>query len=392
MLGYLAQVEYALLRAVDCLLAGEVNMSVSIEIEDDFSLDPGDLSRPEWWQTKHSVDASRTISDSDPEFWKALGAWLRHRRAEHPTKFYFLTTAQPAKGSAYECLGSRDRGEETAVARLEAALEKSKSETLAKHAQAWSVLPHTEKIDFLAAVEVVHSAPQADEFEQHLATRLRPFFGPKFVGAGAQAIRGWWVRRVQGHLISFWKGDSAPIDLLELEEAIGTTRDRLRDDDLPVRYDVTAVPPSGDEPVFVKQLRMIALHDQRIAIAIQDHNRAFFNRSYWQRESLLRVGELGAYDERLKTAWRRHFLPDAGGAPVDDDGASAVNAARSRYIRLESSDLPRIRGSVREEFIATGSLHILADRLEVGWHPDWIEQLQALLSADEDPESGEGAA
>lgn len=390
MLGYLAQVEYALVRGVDCLLAGEVNLALSVELEDDFSLKPGDRSAPEWWQTKHSVDPTRTISDSDVEFWKALSAWLRHLRPQQPTRCFFLTTAEPADDTSYIHLGATGRDEEKAAALLDTALAGSKSEVLKKHSESWARLTPDERADFLKSVEVVHSAPQADQLEEVLVKKLRPFFGPKKASAGAAAVRGWWGRRVREHLIGFWNDKVDGIDLLELEATINAARDRMREEDLPVLYDLDDVPLSGAEATFVKQLRMIALHDQRIAIAIQDHNRAFFNRSYWQRESLLRVGELGAYDERLKIAWRRHFLPEAVDSPVLND-ATAVDDARARYIKLEGSSLPRIRGDVSEEFIATGSLHILADRLEVGWHPEWVDRLRALLG-DRAPSESEGVA
>jgi hypothetical protein len=390
MLGYLAQVEYALARGVDCLLAGEVNLALSVELEDDFSLKPGDRSAMEWWQTKHSVDPTRTISDSDAEYWKALSAWIRHRRPHQPTKCFFLTTAKPAAGTSYLHLGAAGRDERKAVALLDTALGVSKSEVLKKHAEGWTKLTLGERTGFLRNVEVVHSAPQADQLDEVLVKKLRPFFGPRHAPAGATAVRGWWGRRVREHLIGFWNGNADGIDLLELEETINATRDRMREDDLPVLYDLDDVPLSGAEATFVEQLRMISLHDQRIAIAIQDHNRAFLNRSFWQRESLLRVGELGAYDERLKIAWRRHFLPESGEAPVLD-GAAAVGDARARYIKLEGSNLPRIRGGVRDEFIATGSLHILADRLELGWHPQWVDRLRTLLTDDSTSES-EGVA
>lgn len=389
MLGYLAQVDYALVRGVDCLLAGEVNLALSVELEDDFSLKPGGRSAAEWWQTKHSVDPARTISDSDVEYWKALGAWLRHLRPQQPTRCFFLTTAKPAAGSSYLHLGATDRDEKKAVALLDAALAKSKSEKLAKLAEGWGELTSSARVEFLENVEIVHSAPQADQLEEQLVRKLRPFFGPKYAAAGATILRGWWGRRVREHLIGFWNGNAEGIDLLDLEATISATRDRMREDDLPVVYDPADLPASDDEATFVTQLRMISLHDQRIAIAVQDHNRAFFNRSFWQRESLLRIGELGAYDERLKTAWKRHFLPESDAS--DSDAETLVDAARARYLKLEASNLPRIRGGVSDEFIATGSLHILADRLEVGWHPEWVDRLRALL-VEATPSGTEGVA
>ena len=63
---------------------------------------------------------------------------------------------------------------------------------------------------------------------------------------------------------------------------------------------------------------------------------------------------------------------------------------RERFLRLDQSTLPRIRSHVEAEYVGNGSLHILADRLEIGWHPAWLARLRELL-----PElaiEGEGAA
>lgn len=392
MLGYLAQVDYALVRAVECLLDGEVNLSLSIELEDDFSLKAPDSPSVEWWQTKHSVDSARTISDSDPEFWKALSAWLRHGRSNQPTKCYFLTTATPAAGSAYLLLGASGRSEKAAVKRLDQALEQSQSQTLKKHAEPWERLSGAGRANFLKNVEIVHSAPQADAIDEVLLKKLRPFFGPRYNSAGASVVRGWWAKRVREHLIGFWSDSPDAIDLLELEETIDGARARLREDDLPVTYDLDGVVLPDEEANFVKQLRLIALHDHRIALCIQEHNRAFLSRSFWQRESLLRVGELPIYDQRLKDAWMKHFLPDAAAPATPEQAATedeVCDDARTRFRKLEDSGLPQIRAGVREEFIATGSLHILADRLELGWHPEWVERLGAVLAG---ADSGEVVA
>ncbi len=190
--------------------------------------------------------------------------------------------------------------------------------------------------------------------------------------------------------MSFWNDSHKYIDLLDMELEMDAIRNRLRDDDLPIAVDIGELPVSGEDRNFVIQLRLIALLDERVALCVQDHNRAFFNRSYWQRESLVRVGELEAYDDRLKTAWKRHFLPATmsthKAAESDEDMVCA--AARDRYLALESSQLPRIRHGVSEEFIATGSLHILADRLEVGWHPEWFARLRGVLTDAVNPEAG----
>lgn len=135
---------------------------------------------------------------------------------------------------------------------------------------------------------------------------------------------------------------------------------------------------AADDRVFVEQLRMIALGSERLRQCIYDHNRAYEQRSRWQREDLLEIGELDFYDARLVDEWRRHFTP------LTDDENNAEEptiqaAARGAFQRLDLSVLPAIRPHVTAGFVGNGSLHMLADRLRIGWHPQWLERLHQLL-------------
>jgi hypothetical protein len=90
------------------------------------------------------------------------------------------------------------------------------------------------------------------------------------------------------------------------------------------------------------------------------------------------VGELERYDCRLQDEWRRHFTP-----LTDDDTTPEEERlawARETFHRLDTSPLPPIRSEVSAPYVANGSLHMLADRLQIGWHPDWIEHLRRRIN------------
>jgi hypothetical protein len=126
---------------------------------------------------------------------------------------------------------------------------------------------------------------------------------------------------------------------------------------------------------------------------VYDHNRAFLQRSRWQREQLLAIGELDAYDRRLVEEWRRVFLPLE--EPSSDDETSDEDKrsnARALYARLQERALPEIRAEVRSGYIPLGSLHILADRLEIGWHPDWVNLLKERLAEVQRAQEARGVA
>ena len=126
------------------------------------------------------------------------------------------------------------------------------------------------------------------------------------------------------------------------------------------------------------QLRLINLNRKQLRIAIHDHNRAFAQRSRWQREQLLGINELANYDLELTEEWERLSTPI--GAEYDDEISSAEQKlayGQETYGKLRDHALPQIRPGVNARYIPVGSLHMLADDLKVGWHPDWREVLSS---------------
>jgi hypothetical protein len=105
------------------------------------------------------------------------------------------------------------------------------------------------------------------------------------------------------------------------------------------------------------------------------------------------VNELDAYDRRLVEEWKRVFLPLE--EPSSDEEASDEDKrdnARRLYARLQERTLPDIRAEVRSGYIPLGSLHVLADRLEIGWHPDWVDLLKHRLAEVQSGEEAQGVA
>jgi hypothetical protein len=134
--------------------------------------------------------------------------------------------------------------------------------------------------------------------------------------------------------------------------------------------------------MFVIQLRLIALNNQRIALAVHDHNRAFAQRARWVREDLLVTGELETYERRLIEEWKRLFLPETNEEEDLDDQAAC---ARGRDVLRSCEDavIEPIRPKVITPYVMRGSLHILANQRRIGWHPDWVSRVQRVLAEAE---------
>lgn len=219
------------------------------------------------------------------------------------------------------------------------------------------------------------------DLASELSLAVRKSVIPAHRAALIERLRGWWMAKVYDHLSRVASGERDRISSLEVENQLHAIAQTLRDDDLPIDFYDMPMPTEGevseDERVFVEQLRLIALSSQRLRQCIYDHNRAFAQRSRWEREKLLHVGELKDFEDRLRDEWRRYCLPDS--EDDDADEASVVERARERFLRLDQSQLPRIRKHVDAGYVANGSVHMLADRLEIGWHPAWLERLRAVL-------------
>src|SRR6185437_13694465 len=148
------------------------------------------------------------------------------------------------------------------------------------------------------------------------------------------------------HLIQIAAGSETRISGEMIEMKLDDLRNQMTEENLPIDLEDLAI-PTGDEAAedqrpFVMQLRLIALANQRIALAIHDHNRAFAQRARWVREDLLVPGELSQYDRRLKEEWARIFLPDTD-SQEECDEQSAQQRGREVHKGCEDAQVEPIR-------------------------------------------------
>ncbi len=307
-----------------------------------------------------------------------------------------LTNAVAADGTAMSYLRAGPRRRvEMAATTLESIARTSQSEAHQTYYQSFLALGSEGRARLLSRVVLIDGFPAVTDLASELELAVRKSTKASHRAALVERLRGWWLPKVYDHLTRVASGQRDRILSGEVESQLLALAQRLRDDDLPIDFLDMPEPSEGevaeDERVFVHQLRLIALGSKRLRQCIYDHNRAFAQRSRWEREKLLHVGELKDYERRLKEEWRRYCLPE-----TDDDGEekeAVIQArARDRFLRLDQSALPRIRRHVEAEYVGNGSLHILADRLEIGWHPAWLARLRELLPDLAIGGEGEGVA
>ena len=380
-LGYIAQVDYALLLSLRRLELSDGDLS--LETLDDVVFHQTTTSPEELLQTKHHVDRSATLSDSSVDLWKTLSNWIVGASAT--AWLGLLTTSTSAPGSAASYLGVQPekRDHLAALRSLERTARESLNAGNTTYYQRFLALEADARLSLLQRVTVFDAAPAAVELASEIQNALRKAVPARQRLALAERLCGWWHHRVVNHLTEVASGVRSRISLGEIENQIHVISRSLRDDDLPIDFDGIDEPglqaASSDARVFVQQLRLISLGNSRLRQCIYDHNRAYAQRSRWQREKLLNVGELESYDRQLVDEWRRHFTPLTDETFEDQYEQTTKAEARQRFHTLDTSQLPPIRSGVSARFVANGSLHVLADRMEIGWHPDWVERLRHLL-------------
>lgn len=379
-LGYLAQIEYGLLLVLK-RMDDTVELRLSMETADDLVLDSADSSAAtELWQTKHHQTTKGSLGDASTDLWKSLHNWIES--VSDDCQFVLFSTASAPHGSAAQLLGKSRSSEDVRSAQqcLEKIAVEAGNEAHAAYYARFLGLDPAERLQRLERVTVLDEAAQAADLTKELQAAVRKTVPANRRAALVQRLRGWWHERAMEHIARVATGETDWIGMTEVEGNLHRIAESLRGDNLPLDFTDMEVPTDdeveADDRIFVDQLRLIMLHHSRIRTAIHDHNRAFKQRSQWQREDLLDPRDLAEYDRKLIREWQRAFLPIAAGEEVTSDVATAQREALERYVALENRDLPEIKPEVRSGYIPMGSLHILADRLDIGWHRDWLELLR----------------
>lgn len=381
--GYLYQCRYALLEALR-RTRHEMDFQTSIETLDDVVFEHNGTP-PELLQTKHHIGRSADLTDASVDLWKTLRIWCEGVSSgliPEGTRFILITTALAGSGSAVGMLRpSASRNVNGALERLRSTAATSTNQTNLPAYSAFRALELFKQEALLNAMFIIDAASSITTLDDDLRQEVFHAIHHRFLDAFLIRLEGWWFRRVIRHLTS---ERSIPILSTEILEEMQSIRESLREDNLPIddAIEQAEVDATGyQERIFVHQLRLIQISNKRIIRAIRDYYRAFTQRSRWIREELVGVGELERYERRLKDAWEGRFF-----IMQDELGDEAAEAEIKRlthqlYTWVETGDLPRIRTSCQSGFVARGSCHILADKLQIGWHPEFESRLQHLLES-----------
>lgn len=237
--------------------------------------------------------------------------------------------------------------------------------------------------EMVRRIVVADEAPGFADLDREFDRALRLAAPTNRRPALISRLREWWLARAEGHLVEVAQGQHPRIEFLEVETRIADLRDQLSVDSLPNDFEELAAPSdeevAADQRAFVMQLRLIALANARIRLAVHDHNRAFAQRARWLREDLVAVGELATYERRLRDEWERLWLPETD-EPLDLSEDEARARGREVHRACDEAIVEPIRPKVAAPHIMRGSTQMLADEMRIGWHHEWITRMQELLA------------
>ncbi len=386
-LGYLYQVRSALLWALR-RLKGESDFLVSIETLDDVTFENTVGNATDLLQTKHHRKGVASLTDASSDLWKTLRIWFEGQMSGQippNANLYLVTTSIAPDSTAASRLRMTSRDVPTAKQALDAIALSSTNQANKNAYEAYLKVSSAECSAVLNRITIIDAAPMITDLDNELRQEVFWAVGKEHHQAFLDRLEGWWFRRV---LLQLTDADQNRVGSAELEAQMSDLREQFKQESLPIDDDILAftlddaTKAAHEDSTFVRQLEIIKAGKRRIAASIRDYYRAFEQRSRWLRDDLIVGLDLHKYEKRLSEEWEVVFeamRDDLGDAATEE---TKEKAARSVLAWAERTTIP-IRPSVIEPFLCRGSLHLLADEMRIGWHPEFRNRLEALLQTKE---------
>ena len=382
--GYLYQIRYALLVFLRRIReeADIANIELSIEKLDDVAFEKNGEAI-ELHQTKHHVDKETTLTNASPDLWKTLRVWSQYIK-ENSGKtenllFFLITTAHAPDDSLIGKLRrDKKRDEDSALEELIKTAQKSTNKSIKSAVDDFLSLSDTQKKLLIKSIVIVDNSPNIQDVDQKLLMEVR--ICSRHPHSFKARLEGWWIEKITDHLME----NKGTIKGSELQDKIYTLVDELSRENLPNDFPLGTFPMEEEEldenqRIFVEQLRLILISNQRLSRAIGDYYRAFQQRTKWLNEGLIYPEELDKYEAHLLGEWEREF--DIIKEAIEDNSTEdrMVQLGKDLYNWSHRTEFRPIRPNYFDDYFSRGSYHILANDLKIGWHPQFEERLVNLM-------------
>ncbi|MEN9195481.1 ABC-three component system protein [Xanthomonas euvesicatoria] len=335
----------------------------------------------ELFQLKHHSNAQASLTDASPDIWKSLRVWIEGRKSgivKPLDRLVLITTQTVGKGSIASKLLATNRDEGAALTAMRNVAQTSVNAENAAAYTAFKALSSEEQKALVSSVVIAPNQPNIEQVGEDIRHEVRFTVRRDHVESFVSRLEGWWFTLCLRHLVGKSK---EPLRCSALQVQMDDLRHQLVsalpvDDDI---FEHEVEISSYESELFVHQARLTGAHHSRVLAAVRDYYRAFEQRSRWVREHLILVGDLEKYERTLHEEWEISFAQ-----ALDDLGPGAAEEAQQKMARavfkwVESACFP-IRKNVDHPSICRGSLHMMANELRIGWHPEFEARLRHLLA------------
>nr|WP_288810467.1 ABC-three component system protein [uncultured Sphingobacterium sp.] len=380
-LGYLYQFE----RALFWLSIKEIDF-VSIETEDDVvaSLAASPISQI-FEQDKHSIGDSNPFSDKNVNLWKTFEIWCNIEKNNRHTKFRLMYSSNKkydTKHFIYK-LAKRNVDKNYSVEEIDKLFKEfnkigTSLEGEAKNHYDNIVRDYDEKsIKRMLSLVMINSDGlynDNQDFKEHVLTNLR--VSESFVKNELyQHLLGWLVDET----CTRWKQKDLGIiyssDILTVKDQyIAKFNNKPFIEQAANLLPLREITSDDHEENFVKQLNLIEASEEQKINAILDFQRANLERDRWAKSGTIPFrSHIDAFDEDLRGHW--DMISELEN--IQNQHLEGKQRGKIIYLRCQNnSDFKIANYKVEQKYTVKGSFQILSNQLQIGWHPNWKEDLK----------------
>lgn len=352
-------------RMLSLLLECDTNATVSLEVFEDVGVQEGDGTLAS--QTKSSLTSNPVANRADP-FWKTLNNWLDAIGAGQLSlkdtvfELYVFGDFEGEVCSLFSDAKSEAEAE-TALSKVEILLS-GESGKLPGRIRTVLDADKDRLVPLIVRFRYRHgSGASVEDLKKQLEKTLIP---AEFIDSVLTHAVGWVKREVDRLLES---GQPAAIRVAEFRNEIGAYTRALVFSACLTDMAGPAVPEEIEQSrsrVYVRQLELVAVSDERKLRAISAYLRSSVNRTEWARLGSVHEGSLDDFENRLIDYWQNSRTQ------CEISLAARPVVERGQYVLAECMKCSApLQGRIAPHDFVEGCFHALADGLVVGWHPDF---------------------
>ncbi|MEH6695790.1 MAG: ABC-three component system protein [Hyphomonas sp.] len=370
-LGYALQPTRLFFHLLDC----PPNAAVGLEFVDDVSIHVN--GKTTYAEQCKSALSQNPISNWHVDLWKTFVNWLENIEKGHidPTTCQFRLYVTPAKTGPFAAKFS-DIQDEDEIKKLIGEIEKARSALLKPptcnaNVQKFLDADFTVICAIVRNFKLISSDPDPLEpIRNHLASTVRH----ELIDTACQYGIGEAKREIDEKI----RNNQPPLIIASEFRKRFIAFIRAHDSER-VLHSLSEAPTDeiiqstlSQAPTFVKQLALINADVETKSRAAGDFLRTSGDRTFWADEGIVFRESFKTYDEQLIR--RNKNL----GTEVQIAHSTVSPEDRGRLLYAKCCEAPPIdlEQRVVPGHFMPGSLNALADRAEIGWHPDFIKLLE----------------